>query len=129
MGKRIESFDQSKENITVRFTDDTTYQGDILVGADGAYSAVRRHMYQALKEKSTLPTTDEQPLPFDCVCLVGQTTELDPEEFPEVNVVDVPFNSVLGGERSRCTVCGRMCSLWHWRTFLRYSHSCFFFYL
>ncbi|KAG0349976.1 hypothetical protein BG005_010495 [Podila minutissima] len=103
MGKRIESFDQSKENITVRFTDDTTYQGDILVGADGAYSAVRRHMYQALKEKSTLPTTDEQPLPFDCVCLVGQTTELDPEEFPEVNVVDVPFNSVLGGERSRCT--------------------------
>ncbi|KAG0339382.1 hypothetical protein BG000_002243 [Podila horticola] len=103
MGKRIESFDQSKENITVHFTDDTTYRGDILVGADGAYSAVRRHMYQALKEKSTLPITDDLPLPFDSVCLVGQTTELDPEDFPEVKEIDVPFNSVLGGERSRYT--------------------------
>jgi len=105
MGKRVESFVQSKEGITVHFTDDSTYRGDILIGADGAYSAVRRHMYQALKEKSTLPPTDEAPLPFDCICLVGETTELDPEEFPEVKEVDAPFSSILGSERNMCTVC------------------------
>lgn len=103
MGKRVESFDQGKEGITVHFTDDTIHRGDILIGADGAYSAVRRHMYQALKEKSTLPPMDEAPMPFDCICLVGETTELDLEEFPEVKEVDAPFNSILGSEKSMCT--------------------------
>jgi 2-polyprenyl-6-methoxyphenol hydroxylase-like FAD-dependent oxidoreductase len=87
----------------VRCSDNSSYHGDILVGADGAYSAVRQNLYKSLKEDHKLPSSDDVSLPFGCVCLVGQTIPLDPEEFPHLKEELSQFNTVLGVS-TMCTV-------------------------
>ncbi|KAF9309488.1 hypothetical protein BG003_009703 [Podila horticola] len=81
-GKKVLNCWQNEEGVTIRTWDKKFYQGDILVGADGAYSAVGQRLFESLRKKGTLPSSDDVPLPFECVCLVGQTDVLDPEEFP-----------------------------------------------
>ncbi|KFH70619.1 hypothetical protein MVEG_03469 [Podila verticillata NRRL 6337] len=82
--------------ITFPWLEKASYYGDILVGADGAYSAVRQNLYKQLKKVHKLPASDDVTLPFDCVCLVGQTVPLDPEEFPHLKENLSQANSVLG---------------------------------
>ncbi|KAF9411466.1 hypothetical protein BGZ94_001343 [Podila epigama] len=102
LGKRVLSFMQNKNGIMIRCSDNKTHHGDILVGADGAYSAVRQHLYSLLKKDKKLPLSDDVKLPFSCVCLVGQTKVLDPEEFPDVKAEKCQHYSVLGVD-NRCT--------------------------
>ncbi|KAF9320555.1 hypothetical protein BG003_005738 [Podila horticola] len=80
--------------------DNSTHHGDILVGADGVYSAVRQQLYKDLKEKKKLPASDNVPFPFSCVCLVGQTEVLDPEEFPDLTLPESKINAVLGSHQA-----------------------------
>ncbi|KAF8979484.1 hypothetical protein BGZ52_004854 [Haplosporangium bisporale] len=96
MNKKVLNFMQNDDGVMIRCHDNQTHHGDILVGADGAYSAVRQHLYKELKSKNLLPASDDVPLPFSCVCLVGQTEVLDPEEFPELNLPYSKFNTILG---------------------------------
>ncbi|KAF9311457.1 hypothetical protein BG003_007380 [Podila horticola] len=96
LGKRILSFKQDNDGVLIQCSDNSNYVGDILVGADGAYSAVRQHLYKTLKVDKALPSSDDVPLPFSCVCLVGQTSVLDPEEFPALQAETCQFNTVLG---------------------------------
>ncbi|KAF9340947.1 hypothetical protein BGZ91_011664 [Linnemannia elongata] len=42
LGKKIVSTDQNSDCVMIRCSDGTEYKGDILVGADGAYSATRK---------------------------------------------------------------------------------------
>lgn len=104
LSKKITDYDQDDEGVTVRCADGSTYRGDILVGADGAYSVVRTQLYEKLKEQNKLPASDAEPLPFSNVCLVGQTRVLDPEEFPSLKSKESQFLSVLGIE-NMYTVC------------------------
>jgi 2-polyprenyl-6-methoxyphenol hydroxylase-like FAD-dependent oxidoreductase len=87
----------------VRCSDNSSYHGDILVGADGAYSAVRQNLYKDLKVGKKLPAKDDVSLPFSCVCLVGQTVPLDPEEFTQLQG-DLGKNNVILGTETMCTV-------------------------
>ncbi|KFH65426.1 hypothetical protein MVEG_08904 [Podila verticillata NRRL 6337] len=96
LGKRILSFSQNEDNVMIDCSDNTSYYGDILVGADGAYSAVRQNLYKKLKKIHKLPSSDDVTLPFSCVCLVGQTVPLNPEEFPQMKEDTAQTNSVLG---------------------------------
>ncbi|KAF8983516.1 hypothetical protein BGZ52_000838 [Haplosporangium bisporale] len=95
MGKKVESYQEDNEGVTITCSDNTTYRGDILVGADGAYSNVREQLYSTLKAKGSLPPSDEEPLTFNCVCLVGQTEVLDPEEFPGLKLHRSHFVSMI----------------------------------
>ncbi|KAG0331845.1 hypothetical protein BG000_010558 [Podila horticola] len=96
MGKKVMSFEQNNEGVMIRCSDNTAYHGDILVGADGAYSGVRQHLFKALKKKKQLPASDDVPLPFSTVCLVGQTEELNLEEFPDLKKEEAQFLCVFG---------------------------------
>ncbi|KAF9376536.1 hypothetical protein CPB97_010742, partial [Podila verticillata] len=100
MNKKVLSFLQGENGVMIRCSDDSTYDGDILVGADGAYSAVRQQMYADFKKESRLPSSDDVALPFSCVCLVGQTEVLDPEEFPDLKLPLSQFMSVLGSDKT-----------------------------
>ncbi|KAG0342046.1 hypothetical protein BG004_005770 [Podila humilis] len=102
LGKRILSFQQDGDGVLVKCADNSHYNADILVGADGAYSAVRQHLYKGLRTAGTLPRSDDVPLPSSCVCLLGQTEVLDPEEFPALKLEASHFNSILGS-KNRCT--------------------------
>ncbi|KAG0199096.1 hypothetical protein BGX33_011879 [Mortierella sp. NVP41] len=95
-GKRILAISEKEDKVTVQAADNSTYEGEIIVGADGAYSAVRQRMYEALKAEDKLPKSDQEDLPFTCTCLVGQTKVLDLEEFPELKEPFCRFQSVLG---------------------------------
>ncbi|KFH65423.1 hypothetical protein MVEG_08901 [Podila verticillata NRRL 6337] len=59
LGKRILSFSQNEDNVMIDCSDNTSYYGDILVGADGAYSAVRQNLYKQLKKVHKLPSSDD----------------------------------------------------------------------
>lgn len=94
-GKRVLSISQGEHGVLIRTSDGQTHEGDILVGADGAYSAVRQSLYGQLKRDNKLPSSDDQPLPFTCVALVGQTYPLDPAKFPELDRPDCLNHGVI----------------------------------
>jgi 2-polyprenyl-6-methoxyphenol hydroxylase-like FAD-dependent oxidoreductase len=94
--KRVLDIGEKDDKVFLRTSDNDCYEGDILIGADGAYSAVRQRMYESLKQKGQIPKSDLEELPFRYTCLVGQTEVLDPEEFPQLKEPISQFWSVLG---------------------------------
>lgn len=96
LGKKIVSTDQNSDCVMIRCSDGVEYKGDILVGADGAYSAVRRNIYAELTKEGKLPASDALPLPFKTFCLLGQTRKLDATEFPDLAKEPCQFFSTLG---------------------------------
>ncbi|CAO3564958.1 unnamed protein product [Mortierella alpina] len=92
--KRVLSHVETQEGIIIRTSDGKTHQGNILVGADGAYSGVRQSLYEQLSKEGKLPKSDAEPLSFSSVCLVGQTRPLDEDEFPIVNEEFCRFDSI-----------------------------------
>ncbi|KAF9539776.1 hypothetical protein EC957_005070 [Mortierella hygrophila] len=99
LGKKVLSMGQGGNGVLLRFSDGTEAEGDILVGADGAYSAVRQGLYEKLKNEKRLPAGDGLPLPFSTVSLVGQTRPLTTEEFPDIELPDCQFRTAVGANR------------------------------
>jgi 2-polyprenyl-6-methoxyphenol hydroxylase-like FAD-dependent oxidoreductase len=93
------SIEQGGNGVLIRCSDGYEADGDILVGADGAYSAVRQGLYERLKRTARLPPTDALPLPFSTVCLVGQTRPLTAEEFPDIAKEKCQFRRTIGKKK------------------------------
>ncbi|KAG0375840.1 hypothetical protein BGX24_008599 [Mortierella sp. AD032] len=98
-GKKVLSTQQGGNGVSIRCTDGTEYEGDILVGSDGAYSAVRQNLYAQLRKENKLPASDGLPLPFLNVCLVGQTRRLTLEEFPDLAKTESQFKNILSKDK------------------------------
>ncbi|KAG0008247.1 hypothetical protein BGZ80_003655, partial [Entomortierella chlamydospora] len=79
--KKIISCKQDDKGVIIACSDNSSYQADIVVGADGAYSSVRENLYKQLAALGKLPKSDGLELPFNSTCLVGQTRPLDPEVY------------------------------------------------
>ncbi|KAF9584444.1 hypothetical protein BGW38_006438 [Lunasporangiospora selenospora] len=59
--KRVVAVSQNKDKVTVRCADDdSTFRGDLLVGADGAWSTVREQLYRQVSKKGILPRGDAE---------------------------------------------------------------------
>ncbi|KAF9154172.1 hypothetical protein BG015_001689 [Linnemannia schmuckeri] len=97
--KRVLTINQEEERVTIQTADNCVYEGDILVGADGAYSAVRKRMYETLKQEGKLPKSDQEELPFKSTCLVGQTQPMDFADFPEFNKDQVAFYNTMAADQ------------------------------
>ncbi|KAF9963800.1 hypothetical protein BGZ65_011256 [Modicella reniformis] len=82
LGKKIVSVQQDiVREVSIRCADGTEYKGDILIGADGAYSSVRQCMFEEMRRECVLPEADEEELSIGYVCMVGTTEPLENEEF------------------------------------------------
>ncbi|KAF9091037.1 hypothetical protein BGX23_005553 [Mortierella sp. AD031] len=99
MGKKVLLAEQDSNGVTIKCRDGVEYKGNILVGADGAYSAIRQNMYAELKRGNKLPAADTLPLPFGTVCLVGQTQSLDISQFPDLAKLNCQFINYLGEDK------------------------------
>ncbi|KAG0054781.1 hypothetical protein BGZ83_010457 [Gryganskiella cystojenkinii] len=94
--KKVLSIMQNKEGSFIRCADGTTYHGDILVGADGAYSAVRQSLYKQLSDKKKLPSNDNKEMNKGYTCLVGTTNPMDPEKYKIIKDGQSVFHQVIG---------------------------------
>ncbi|KAG0211184.1 hypothetical protein BGX28_008364 [Mortierella sp. GBA30] len=98
-GKRVCDLEQNQNGALVRCTDTSVYTADILVGADGAYSSIRRCLYRELRINNLLPKSDMAPLAFDHHCLVGVTDPIDPIYFPELSRDTCDMMVVIGKDK------------------------------
>ncbi|KAG0054782.1 hypothetical protein BGZ83_010458 [Gryganskiella cystojenkinii] len=94
--KKIVATVQTKDKVTIDCADGTTYQGDILVGADGAYSAVRQSLFKDLQDQNRLPAIDTQEMNKGYTCLVGTTDPLDPIKYPLIKDGKSEFHQIIG---------------------------------
>lgn len=100
------SFQQNHQGVMARFSDGSTIHGDVLVGADGAHSAVRHHLFKTLKEQNKLPTNDMRSMNKGYMCFLGTTNPLDPVKFPDVDGEESCNAMNIGDKSSPYTVRG-----------------------
>ncbi|KAG0376744.1 hypothetical protein BGX24_007290 [Mortierella sp. AD032] len=96
LNKKVVSLKDDNDGITIRCTDGTTYQGDILVGADGAYSGVRQALYKRMDMTGTLPSSDTDELSKGFICMVSTTDPLNPSKYPGVADKSAHCNQIIG---------------------------------
>ncbi|KAF9409843.1 hypothetical protein BGZ94_001836, partial [Podila epigama] len=99
--KKFASYTQTDEFVEIRFADGSTLIGDLLVGSDGANSAVRKQLFKNLKASGKLPPSDEQSVPYGSITYTGETEVLRAEEFPDLQSDNSQFYSVINTEKSR----------------------------
>ncbi|KAG0304420.1 hypothetical protein BGZ98_005540 [Dissophora globulifera] len=120
-GRYVLDIVNGNAGVQCRCANGVVEQADILVGADGAYSAVRQNLYRSLREKNLLPKPDMEPLKYTQNAIVGLTKPMDVERYPavgarfsEVNVVvgkDAPYTLWLSpspGNRVAWSVVGEL---------------------
>ncbi|KAF9153049.1 hypothetical protein DFQ26_000694, partial [Actinomortierella ambigua] len=98
-GKKVTAVHETETNASVECADGSKYEGDIVVGADGAYSAVRKALFSQLKEAGKLSKSDQEVLTFSNICLVGTTGPLDPAKFPGVQGRGSNFQLLVGDNK------------------------------
>ncbi|KAH7058039.1 hypothetical protein BKA57DRAFT_519232 [Linnemannia elongata] len=103
MSKKILSFQQNHEGVMLRFSDNTTIHGDILVGADGAHSSVRQHLFKTMDKQGLLPKVDTQSMTKGYISLVGTTDALDPAIYPCLNDPKCEVTFVIGDKNTPYT--------------------------
>ncbi|KAG0011807.1 hypothetical protein BGZ80_000412 [Entomortierella chlamydospora] len=84
MRKKVLSTKEHDNKVTVYCSDNTEYEYRILVGADGAYSAVRQNMYKTLEEQDRLPLVDKEDFTVGYVTMVGVSKPTNPEKYPQL---------------------------------------------
>ncbi|KAG0260980.1 hypothetical protein BGZ95_004311, partial [Linnemannia exigua] len=82
--KRVTSTVQSSEGIKVHCEDGSTFNGDILVAADGGASPIRKAMYTEIKKrtKKVFHPQDYALPKLDQRCIVGVTEPLSVKQYP-----------------------------------------------
>ncbi|KAF8962167.1 hypothetical protein BGZ46_001218 [Entomortierella lignicola] len=99
LNKRVLSHVETGIGIIIRTSDNMTHEGNILVGADGTYSAVRQSLYDQLNKIGELPASDNEPLLYSTICLVGQTRPMEPSTYEYSDDKVCVYEGVLMDEK------------------------------
>jgi 2-polyprenyl-6-methoxyphenol hydroxylase-like FAD-dependent oxidoreductase len=98
MNRKVLTFEQNALGVMIRCNEGSQYHGDVLVGADGAYSSVRQTLYKKMVVKGLLPKSDNESLNLGFITMVGVTQPLDSKRYPCLNENEVNFSQVVGGQ-------------------------------
>ncbi|KAI1286464.1 hypothetical protein EDD11_000411, partial [Mortierella claussenii] len=98
LGKKVLRTEEKEGRVFIHCSDNTTYEGDILIGADGAYSSIRQSMYKQLDEQGTLPKSDKEELSIANVMMVGVAAPTDVDRYPQLKDDFAHFTSALGND-------------------------------
>ncbi|KAF9918209.1 hypothetical protein BX616_009927 [Lobosporangium transversale] len=96
MKKRVLSMEQNDIGVMVRLEDGSSHIGNILVGADGAYSGVRQGLFKLLERKDQLPAADKSSLKVGYLSMVGVSNPQDPGKYPVLKEPTSNFSRVIG---------------------------------
>ncbi|KAG0009428.1 hypothetical protein BGZ80_002403, partial [Entomortierella chlamydospora] len=99
-GKKVLRTEEHGDRITAYCSDGTEYECNILVGADGAYSAVRQDMYKKLDEEGSLPLSDKENLSIAYINLVGISSPPNTEKYPELSETDRSIVRIIVGDNN-----------------------------
>ncbi|KAF9171659.1 hypothetical protein BGX20_007163, partial [Mortierella sp. AD010] len=103
MGKKVLRIREHGGRVTAYCSDNTEYECNILVGADGAYSAVRQSMYKQLEGDGNLPLGDNDASSVCYTTLVGVCSPPNPELYPQLNEnICADFRLVIGDNNDSC---------------------------
>ncbi|KAF9917823.1 hypothetical protein BX616_011175 [Lobosporangium transversale] len=96
-GKKVLSIEHPAEGgVIIHCSDNSSYLGDIIVGADGAYSGVRQSLYKYLRQQNLLPISDTLGFKIGYMTMVGTTDPLDNEKIPDLKDNYTHFRFVFG---------------------------------
>ena len=96
LNKRVEKIEHTETGIRVLLTDGTTEEGDIVIGADGVHSVVRRQMwdYASEFEPNSVPESDKSVLFSEYDALFGVSKmKGKPEDY---GMADAESNVIFG---------------------------------
>ncbi|KAF8923630.1 hypothetical protein BGZ58_002719 [Dissophora ornata] len=97
LNKRILRTEEKDGRVHIYCSDGTMYEGDILVGADGAHSGVRQSLYKHMDEQGILPQSDLESMSIGFLSMVGVANPPNPEKYPQLKDNFSHFSSVFGG--------------------------------
>lgn len=92
-GKKLAGIETGDNGVTAKFDDGTTESGDVIMGADGGASYVRRWLLGPVAEQEVLPYTF---MNFPFTLKADQATWLDGVMNPNVDVAAHPKGMYLG---------------------------------
>ncbi|KAG0269340.1 hypothetical protein DFQ27_003849 [Actinomortierella ambigua] len=95
LSKQITAIRELKDGVECECSDGVVYRGDLLVGADGAYSQVRQVVQDILREQGKLAKGDTSPLRLRNHCVLGVTSQLDHLKFPTLDSEFSQFEIML----------------------------------
>ncbi|KAF9435170.1 hypothetical protein BGZ76_006775 [Entomortierella beljakovae] len=101
--KKVLNIEEKNDKVFIHCEDNTSYSGDILIGADGAYSGVRQSMYKQMNEKKLLPKEDLEDFSIGYTVVVG-VAKADPEKHPILKEKNSKFCQVIFDGDSNCYV-------------------------
>ncbi|KAF9095707.1 hypothetical protein BGX27_001219 [Mortierella sp. AM989] len=96
LGKKVLRTKEDEGKSLVYCSDNSIYECAILVGADGAYSAVRQNMYTRLTEVDKLPPCDKDSFTIGHITMVGVATPPNPEKYPQLSEDRTHFRVLIG---------------------------------
>ncbi|KAF9408657.1 hypothetical protein BGZ76_005816, partial [Entomortierella beljakovae] len=100
--KKIIKTEEKEGKVVIYCSDNTSFTGDILIGADGAYSGVRQSMYKEMNEKGIpLPKEDLEDFSIGYTVVVG-VAKADPEKHPLLEETNNKFCQILFNGDSNC---------------------------
>ncbi|KAG0009213.1 hypothetical protein BGZ80_002626 [Entomortierella chlamydospora] len=101
--KKIVRTEEKEGKVHIYCSDDTSYSGDVLIGADGAHSGVRKSLYEQLDEQGILPKSDLEAFSVGHTAIVGVATST-PEKYPQLKEEDANFSQILYEGSGNCYV-------------------------
>ncbi|KAF9365956.1 hypothetical protein BGX34_007315 [Mortierella sp. NVP85] len=99
--KKVLRIAEKGDTIQIYCSDNTQYEGNILVGADGTYSGVRQSLYKQLEKQGLLPQEDTTDFTIGAVVMVAIAEPSNPEKFPQLKDKVCHLSNLIEGTGGR----------------------------